>query len=173
MIFNHVKELKSQGKKIGITFSTFDLFHAGHIAMLAEAKNHCDYLIAGLQTDPTIDRPGIKNKPVQSIVERQIQLASCRYVDEVVVYETEQDLCDLLLILPVDVRVLGVEYEDQHFTGRGECHQRDIEIIFNRRDHSFSSSSLRKRVVTAEVEKTLREKAAPVGSDDSPVVSPR
>jgi len=173
MIFNHVKELKSQGKKIGITFSTFDLFHAGHIAMLAEAKNHCDYLIAGLQTDPTIDRPGIKNKPVQSIVERQIQLASCRYVDEVVVYETEQDLCDLLLILPVDVRVLGVEYKGQHFTGREECARRDIDLVFNGRDHSFSSSSLRKRVVTAEVEKTLREKAAPVGSDDSPVVSPR
>jgi glycerol-3-phosphate cytidylyltransferase len=173
MIFNHIKELKAQGKKIGITFSTFDLFHAGHIAMLAEAKNHCDYLIAGLQTDPTIDRPDTKNRPVQSIVERQIQLAACRYVDEVVVYQTEQDLCDLLLILPVDVRVLGVEYEGRHFTGRDECAQRNIEIVFNRRDHSFSSSSLRKRVVTAETEKILREKAAPMGNDDSPTVSPR
>ena len=85
MIFNHIRDLKSQGKRIGITFSTFDLFHAGHIAMLAEARTHCDYLIAGLQTDPTIDRPGVKNQPVQSIVERQIQLAACRYVDEVVV----------------------------------------------------------------------------------------
>jgi glycerol-3-phosphate cytidylyltransferase len=111
MIFNKARQLKEQGKKIGITFSTFDMLHAGHIAMLAEAKNHCDYLICGLQTDPTIDRPDTKNKPVQSIVERQIQLAACRYVDEVVVYSTEQDLCDLLLILPIDVRILGVEYE--------------------------------------------------------------
>jgi glycerol-3-phosphate cytidylyltransferase len=105
MIFNKIRELKEQGKRIGITFSTFDLLHAGHIAMLAEARNHCDYLIAGLQTDPTIDRPDTKNLPVQSVVERQIQLAACRYVDEVVVYQTEQDLIDLLLILPVDVRI--------------------------------------------------------------------
>lgn len=105
MIFNHIKELKQQGKKVGITFSTFDMLHAGHIAMLSEAKNHCDYLICGLQTDPTIDRPDSKNAPIQSIVERQIQLAACRYVDEVVVYSTEEDLCDLLLILPVDVRI--------------------------------------------------------------------
>ena len=153
MIFNRIKELKSEGKKIGITFSTFDMLHAGHIAMLAEAKNHCDYLIAGLQTDPTIDRPDTKNKPVQSIVERQIQLAACRYVDEVVVYQTEQDLVDLLLILPLDVRVLGVEYAEKDFTGRKECQSRDIEIIFNGRDHSFSSSSLRKRVVEAEQNK--------------------
>lgn len=156
MIFNHVKRLKSEGKRIGITFSTFDMLHAGHIAMLSEAKNHCDYLICGLQTDPTIDRPDTKNRPVQSIVERQIQLAACRYVDEVVVYQTEQDLVDLLLILPVDVRILGVEYEGQHFSGRDECLKREIEIVFNGRDHSFSSSSLRKRVVAAEVGKGLR-----------------
>ena len=157
MIFNHIKKLKADGKKIGITFSTFDMLHAGHIAMLAEAKNHCDYLIAGLQTDPTIDRPDTKNHPVQSIVERQIQLAACRYVDEVVVYQTEQDLIDLLLILPVDVRVLGVEYEQQDFTGRHECFQRGIELVFNGRDHSFSSSSLRKRVAEAETIKLLRK----------------
>jgi glycerol-3-phosphate cytidylyltransferase len=155
MIFNHIRKLKEDGKKIGITFSTFDMLHAGHIAMLAEAKNHCDYLIAGLQTDPTIDRPDTKNHPVQSIVERQIQLAACRYVDEVVVYQTEQDLRDLLLILPVDVRVLGVEYEHKDFSGKAECHQRNIEIIFNGRDHSFSSSSLRKRVAEAETMKVL------------------
>ena len=156
MIFNHVKKLKQDGKKIGITFSTFDMLHAGHIAMLAEAKNHCDYLIAGLQTDPTIDRES-KNKPVQSIVERQIQLAACRYVDEVVVYQTEQDLIDLLLILPVDVRILGVEYEQKDFTGRGECYDKNIELVFNSRDHSFSSSSLRKRVAHAETIKLLKE----------------
>ena len=155
MIFNHIKQLKQEGKRIGITFSTFDMLHAGHIAMLSEAKNHCDYLIAGLQTDPTIDRPDTKNHPIQSVVERQIQLAACRYVDEVVVYQTEQDLRDLLLILPLDVRVLGVEYENKAFSGDEECYQRGIEIVFNGRDHSFSSSSLRKRVVAAETEKVL------------------
>jgi glycerol-3-phosphate cytidylyltransferase len=150
MIFNKIKQLKEEGKKIGITFSAWDLLHAGHIAMLAEAKNHCDYLIAGLQTDPTIDRPDTKNKPVQSIVERQIQLSSCRFVDEVVVYQTEQDLVDLLLILPVDVRILGVEYEQKDFTGKKECLEKGIELVFNSRDHSFSSSSLRKRVTESE-----------------------
>ena len=104
MIFNQIRQLKSDNKKIGIVFSSFDILHAGHVAMLAEAKNHCDYLIAGLQTDPTIDRPDSKNAPIQSIVERQIQLAATRYVDEVVVYQTEQDLVDLLLILPIDAR---------------------------------------------------------------------
>lgn len=153
MIFNKVKELKKQGLKIGITFSSFDLLHAGHIAMLAEAKNHCDYLIAALQTDPTIDRPDTKNKPVQSIVERQIQLSACRYVDEVVVYQTEKDLEDLLLILPVDIRILGIEYQDKDFTGRDICKKRYIDLVFNSRDHSFSSSSLRKRVAESEIER--------------------
>lgn len=158
MIFNKVKELKKEGKKIGITFSTFDLGpHAGHIAMLAEAKNHCDYLIAALQTDPTIDRPNTKNKPVQSIVERQIQLSACRYVDEVVVYQTEKDLEDLLLILPVDIRILGVEYQHVDFTGKDICKVRNIDIVFNTRDHSFSSSSLRKRVAESENGKAKTE----------------
>jgi len=157
MIFNHIKQLKKEGKRIGITFSTFDMLHAGHIAMLSEAKNHCDYLIAGLQTDPTIDRPETKNRPIQSIVERQIQLAACRYVDEVVVYQTEQDLVDLLLILPVDVRILGIEYADKEFSGQEECMMREIELVFNSRDHSFSSSSLRKRVVAAETFKALKD----------------
>jgi glycerol-3-phosphate cytidylyltransferase len=153
MIFNKIKELKESGKKVGITFSTFDLFHAGHVAMLSEAKNHCDYLIAALQTDPTIDRPDSKNPPIQSIVERQIQLSTNRNVDEVVVYQTEKDLEDLLLILPVDVRILGVEYADKEFTGKQICISRGIEIVYNGRDHSFSSSSLRKRVATAEGKK--------------------
>jgi glycerol-3-phosphate cytidylyltransferase len=150
MIFNRIKDLKDQGKKIGITFSTFDLLHAGHIAMLSEAKNHCDYLICGLQTDPTIDRPDTKNKPVQSIVERQLTLGACRFVDEIVVYSTEQDLIDLILTLPIDVRILGEEYNDTNFTGRSEGAGRQIEHIFNKRDHSFSSSSLRKRVAESE-----------------------
>lgn len=153
MIFNKVKELKKQGLKIGITFSAFDLLHAGHIAMLAEAKNHCDYLIAALQTDPTIDRQSSKNPPIQSIVERQIQLSTNRNVDEVVVYQTEKDVEDILLTLPIDVRILGVEYADKEFTGKKICQQRGIELVYNRRDHSFSSSSLRKRVAEAEAKK--------------------
>ena len=150
MIFNKIKQLKEDGLKVGIVFSSFDLFHAGHVAMLAEAKNHCDYLICGLQTDPTVDRPDTKNKPVQTIVERQLTLGACRYVDEIVVYSTEQDLIDLILTLPVDVRILGVEYEDTNFTGRNEGAGRGIQHVFNKRDHSFSSSSLRKRVAEAE-----------------------
>jgi glycerol-3-phosphate cytidylyltransferase len=117
--------------------------------MLAEAKNHCDYLIAGLQTDPTIDRDS-KNKPVQSIVERQIQLACNRFVDEIVVYQTEKDLEDILLSMPIDVRILGIEYADKDFTGKDICNKRGIEIVYNGRDHSFSSSNLRKRVAQAE-----------------------
>lgn len=150
MIFNKIRDLKAENKKIGIVFSAFDLLHSGHVVMLAEARNHCDYLIAGLQTDPTIDRPDSKNPPVQSIVERQIQLAATRYVDEIVVYETEKDLEDILLTLPIDVRILGVEYKDKNFTGRNICDQRGIELVFNSRDHSFSSSSLRKRVAESQ-----------------------
>jgi len=153
MIFNKVRELKDKGLRIGITFSTFDLLHAGHVAMLSECKNHCDYLIAGLQTDPTIDRPDTKNPPVQSIVERQIQLNATRYVDEIVVYQTEKDLEDILLTLPIDVRILGIEYEHKDFTGRNICLDRGIDIVYNKRDHSFSSSSLRKRVAEAEAQK--------------------
>jgi glycerol-3-phosphate cytidylyltransferase len=118
--------------------------------MLAESKNHCDYLIAALQTDPTIDRPDTKNKPVQSIVERQIQLSATRYVDEIVVYQTEKDLEDILLTLPIDVRILGIEYKDKDFTGKDICLKRGIEIVYNGRDHSFSSSNLRKRVAESE-----------------------
>jgi glycerol-3-phosphate cytidylyltransferase len=120
--------------------------------MLQEAKTQCDYLIVGLQNDPTLDRPD-KNKPIQSIVERQMQLKGSRYVDEIWVYNTEKDLEDLLLMLPIQVRILGVEYEGKEFTGREICHKRSIELFFNGRDHSFSSSSLRKRVAEAEAKK--------------------
>jgi glycerol-3-phosphate cytidylyltransferase len=157
MIFNKIKEL--QEKRVGITFSTFDLLHAGHIAMLSEAKKHCDYLIAAIQTDPTIDRPTIKNKPVQSILERQIQLQAVRYVDEIVVYQTEKDLEDILLTLPINIRILGVEYQDKDFTGKDICIKRGIELVYNGRDHSFSSSNLRKRVAESENTKaSLSEK---------------
>jgi glycerol-3-phosphate cytidylyltransferase len=135
--------------KVGFTCSTFDLLHAGHVAMLKEAKRQCDYLIVGLQNDPTFDRSN-KNKPIQSIVERQLQLEGCTFVDEVWVYNTEKDLEDLLLRLPINVRILGVEYEGKEFTGREICHKRNIDLYFNGRDHSFSSSELRQRVHDAE-----------------------
>jgi glycerol-3-phosphate cytidylyltransferase len=134
---------------IGITVSTFDLFHAGHVAMLEEAKHHCDWLIAGIQSDPTLDRKS-KNKPVQSIVERQIQVKGCRFVDEVWVYDTEKDLEDLLNILPIHVRILGEEYQGKQFTGLQICQERGIEIVFNKRRHGFSSSRLRTRVYDLE-----------------------
>jgi glycerol-3-phosphate cytidylyltransferase len=135
--------------KIGFTCSTFDLLHAGHVTMLEEAKRHCDFLIVGLQNDPTLDRTE-KNKPVQSIVERQIQLAAVKYVDEIIIYNTEQDLIDLLLTLPIDVRVLGEEYKSKDFTGKDIAKQRGSKIVYNGRDHSFSSTSLRKRVASAQ-----------------------
>ena len=152
MIFNKIKELKERGLIIGITFSQFDLLHAGHIAMLSEAKNHCDYLIAGLQNNAQWDRPE-KNEPIQSIVERQISLSAVRTVDEIVIYNTEKDLADILLTLPIDVRILGVEYAAKDFSGKEICERRNIKIIYNGRDHSFSSSSLRKRILEAEQQK--------------------
>jgi len=132
--------------KVGITASTFDLLHAGHILMLREAKEQCGYLIVALQTDPTIDRPNTKNKPVQSIVERYTQLAGVKYVDEIIPYSTEEDLEDILSSYPIDVRILGVEYKDKDFTGRDICKKRGIELYFNSRDHRFSTTELRKRV---------------------------
>jgi len=134
--------------KIGFTCSTFDLFHAGHIMMLRDAKEQCDHLIVGLQTDPTIDRP-TKNKPVQSVFERFIQLDACKYVDEIVVYATEKELRDILLSYPIDVRILGEEYKDKEFTG----HDIEMEYYFNERKHSFSTTELRQRVVDAERKK--------------------
>lgn len=136
-------------KKIGITASTFDLLHSGHCAMLREAKSVCDYLICALQNDPSIDRPE-KNKPIQNIVERQAQLAAIRYVDEILVYNTEEELLDILAMYEIDVKIMGVEYRDKDFTGRDLCKQRDIEFYFNKRDHRFSTSDLRKRVSQAE-----------------------
>jgi len=135
--------------RIGFTCSTFDLFHAGHISMLEEAKRNCDWLIAGIQSDPSLDR-ATKNKPVQSIVERQIQVRGCRFVDETWIYDTEKDLEDLLNILPIDVRILGDEYRGKQFTGLKICEERGIDIVFNQRRHDFSSSGLRARVYDLE-----------------------
>lgn len=139
--------------KVGITFSAFDLLHAGHIKMLEDAKRQCDYLICGLQTDPTIDRPE-KNRPSQTVVERYIQLKGCKFVDEIVPYATEQDLEDILRSFNIDVRILGDEYEHKNFTGRTYCEEKGIELYYNTRDHRFSSSSLRKEVAEKELNKT-------------------
>ena len=132
--------------KVGFTCSTFDLLHAGHVMMLREAKSVCDHLVVGLQVDPTIDRPQSKNKPVQSLVERYVQLKAIEYVDEIITYQTEQDLEDILQMYPIDVRILGVEYREKEFTGKDICRQRGIDLYFNKRDHRFSTTDLRKRV---------------------------
>jgi len=131
--------------RTGFTCSTFDLLHAGHVQMLRDAKEQCDYLICGLQIDPTVDRDN-KNKPIQTVVERYTQLRAVSYVDEIIPYATERDLEDILTMYTIDVRILGEEYRDKDFTGRDICRKRDIELYFNRRDHRFSSSDLRKRV---------------------------
>ena len=132
--------------KVGFTCSTFDLLHAGHIGMLREARANCDYLIVGLQSDPTIDRPDTKNKPVQTMVERYAQLNALKLVDEIVPYQTEQDLIDILELFQLDVRFLGEEYREKEFTGKDVCRKRGIELHFNKRDHRFSTSDLRRRV---------------------------
>jgi len=149
-----MKYIKSDWQNVGFTCSTFDLLHAGHILMLEEAKGQCDYLIAGLQTDPTIDRIE-KNKPVQTIVERYFQLSAVKFVDEIIVYQTENDLVDLLSALPIDYRFLGEEYKTKDFTGKQLCEDRKIQIIYNSRDHRFSSSDLRERVVRAQQQHTM------------------
>jgi len=137
--------------KIGFTASAFDLLHAGHIQMIREAKDQCDYLICALQINPAYDRPDSKNPPVQTIVERQIQLSAVKYVDEIVIYETEQDLCDILEAFQIDIRILGDEYKDKEFTGRDICKRRGIQLYFNKRDHRFSSSALREHVMEQQI----------------------
>jgi len=131
--------------RIGFTCSTFDLLHAGHIQMLRDAKEQCEYLICSLQIDPSLDRPE-KNSPVQTIVERHTQLSAVKYVDEIIPYQTETDLEDILNMLHIDVRILGEEYKNGKFTGRAICAKRGIELFFNKREHRFSSSDLRNRV---------------------------
>jgi glycerol-3-phosphate cytidylyltransferase len=131
--------------KVGFTCSTFDLLHAGHVQMLRDAKSVCDYLIVGLQTDPTIDRKD-KNKPIQSIVERYVQLQAVKYVDEIITYTTEKDLEDILNMYKLNVRIVGEEYRDKNFTGKDICQKRGIQLYFNKRDHRFSSTDLRSRV---------------------------
>jgi glycerol-3-phosphate cytidylyltransferase len=134
---------------IGFTASTFDLLHAGHVMMLREAKSQCDYLICGLQVDPSLDRAN-KNAPVQTLVERYAQLSSVKYVDEIVCYASEKDLEDILELYPINVKIMGIEYKDKDFTGREICKRRGIRLYFNSRDHRFSTSDLRARVVNSQ-----------------------
>ena len=130
--------------KIGFTCSSFDLLHAGHVQMLRDAKEQCDYLMVGLQMDPSIDRPKEKNPPIQTIVERYTQLKAISYVDEIIPYKTEQDLIDILELYTIHVRILGEEYRNKEFTGKDICQKKSIELFFNKRDHRFSTSTLRK-----------------------------
>lgn len=144
------------GQRIGFTCSTFDLFHAGHIMMLKEAKQQCDYLIVGLQSDPTVDR-GWKNNPIQTLFERFVQLQACKYVDEIIPYTTEKELVDILLSYQIDVRIIGEEYRDKQFTG----HNLPMEVYFNYRQHSFSTTELRGRVLLRETEKQMKAAKTP------------
>jgi glycerol-3-phosphate cytidylyltransferase len=139
--------------KIGFNCSSFDLFHAGHVTMLKMEKNLCDYLIVALQVDPTVDRPGIKNKPVQSVYERYVQLQGCKYVDEILVYETEQDLLNLIQTQTIHVRFLSEEYLNRDFTGKQYCLNNGIELHYHKRKHQYSSSDLRRRVYELELTK--------------------
>jgi glycerol-3-phosphate cytidylyltransferase len=128
--------------KKGITASTFDLLHTGHILMLKEAKEVCDYLICALHVDPSIERPE-KNKPIQSLYERYIQLQSVKYVDEIIPYETENELLTILQSNQIDIRIIGEDYYDKSFTGRDI---EEIKIHFNKRKHNYSSTDLRNRI---------------------------
>ena len=133
---------------VGITFSSFDLFHSGHVAMLKEAKSNCDHLMVGVQTNPTIDRPE-KNKPIQSVFERYVQLEGCKYIDQLVPYATEKEIEDILLTYKIDKRFIGEEYKTKEFTGKQLCVDNDIELYYNKRQHSFSTTNLRTRIVEA------------------------
>ena len=141
--------MDKQKRIIGITCSTFDLLHAGHIIMLEECKKYCDYLICALQVDPTIDRP-TKNKPIQSLVERYIQLDAVAYVDKIIPYNTEEELKTIFSSLDLDVRIIGEEYKDQDFTAKDICQKRGIRFVYNKREHNFSTTNLRNLVYQQE-----------------------
>ena len=136
-------------KVIGFTCGAMDLLHAGHVLMLADCKSKCDHLIVGLHTNPQLDRPD-KNKPIQSVIERYIQLQGCSYVDQIIPYETEADLIELLKSVPIDVRFVGADWKDKPYTGH-EIEK--IKVMFNTRDHDYSSSGLRKRISDAQQNK--------------------
>ena len=139
--------------KIGFQCSSFDLLHAGHVTMLKMEKNLCNYLKVALQVDPTVDRPGIKNKPVQSVYERYVQLQACKYIDEIVVYETEKDLLNIIMTQEMHIRFLSEEYLNREFTGKQYCLDNNIELHYHKRKHSYSSTDLRERVYELEKQK--------------------
>lgn len=151
-MIKEIEDLRKQGKKIGVTASTFDLLHAGHIAMLSEAKSNCDILVVGLLSDPTISR-SFKNKPIQSIFERFLQLQAIKYVDFILPFDTEQDLEDMLYCIAPDIRFVGEEYRDKEHTGKNI---ENIEIYYNKRKHSFSSTELRDRLKVSWYEKMYK-----------------
>ena len=153
--------------KIGFNCSSFDLFHAGHVTMLKMEKELCDYLIVALQVDPTIDRPGIKNKPSQSVYERYVQLQACKYVDEILVYSTEYDLVQMLMTQRIHIRFLSEEYLNRDFTGKQYCIDNGIELHYHKRGHAFSSTELRNRVYLIE-KKRLEEKPITTDLQHSP-----
>jgi glycerol-3-phosphate cytidylyltransferase len=136
--------------KIGFNCSCFDLFHAGHVTMLKMEKDLCDYLKVALQVDPSIDRQDTKNSPIQSLYERYVQLQGCRYVDEILVYESEFHLEQLIKTQKIDIRFLSEEYIGKDFTGKQYCLDNGIEIHYHKRKHIYSSSELRKRIATME-----------------------
>ena len=139
--------------KIGFNCSSFDLLHAGHVTMLKMEKQLCDYLIVALQVDPTIDRPGVKNKPSQSVYERYVQLQACKYVDEILVYSTEADLLNLIQTQTMHIRFLSEEYLNRDFTGKQYCMDNGIELFYHKRQHTYSTTDLRNRVYELELEK--------------------
>lgn len=159
--------------KIGFNCSSFDLFHAGHVTMLKMEKDMCDYLKVALQVDPTIDRPGIKNKPVQSIYERYVQLQGCKYVDEILVYETEQDLLNLIMTQTIHIRFLSEEYLNRDFTGKQYCLNNGIELHYHKRQHTYSSSDLRRRVYLLERDKQNERDSIEVPAQYSPEIIER
>ena len=148
----------SSKKVVGFTCGAFDILHAGHAMMLKEAKESCDYLIVGVQGDPSIDRPG-KNKPVQTYVERQTMVSAIKWVDEIVLYDTEADLLDLLNKLKPDVRIIGADWKGKPYTG----YQLPMRVVFNSRNHGYSTSELRQRIMTAELNKTIQTHLMPHG----------
>jgi len=156
--------------KIGFQCSSFDLFHAGHVTMLKMEKDLCDWLIVALQVDPTIDRPGIKNKPTQSVYERYVQLQGCKYVDEILVYETEEDLLNMIKTQTIDIRFLSEEYKDRDFTGKQYCVDNGIEIHYHKRQHNYSSTELRNRVFGLETKKRVEEFQGNVPEQYSPTI---
>ena len=134
----------NNNNKIGFTCSCFDLLHAGHILMLQDAKKQCDYLIVGLQIDPSVDRPKEKNKPIQSLEERRIQLEAVKYIDEIIIYDTEEELHDLLIKINPDIRILGSDYKNKKFTGDNL----GIKIYYHERNHNYSSTRLKKKIMS-------------------------